>query len=118
VDQGHVFVAFSSDAGQSFGAPIPVDDEAALGRVDVELLADGSAAVAWIEYAQERSQLRVRRVTPSGSRSASTTVSGLASGRASGYPRLARAGGELLFAWTETQDGSSSVRTASAVLGR
>jgi hypothetical protein len=113
VDQGHVFVAFSQDAGKTFGNPTRVDDASALGRVDVELLEDGSAAVAWIEYADGRSQFRIRRVDTAGSLSPSTVVSSLASGRASGYPRLARAGRELLFAWTESQDGKTRVRTAS-----
>lgn len=116
VDQGHVFAAFSSDAGATFGSPIRVDDASALGRVDVELLPDGAAVVAWIEYADERAQLRVRRVTTSGRRSDSIVVSGLASGRASGYPRLVRAGRELLFAWTESHDGVARVRTAAAPL--
>ena len=35
-------VAFSRDAGRSFGAPIRLDDAGALGRVDVELTPDGS----------------------------------------------------------------------------
>jgi hypothetical protein len=44
-------------------------------------------------------------------------VAGLAEGRASGYPRLARHGSELIFAWTETGEGSSlQVRTAEARL--
>jgi hypothetical protein len=117
-DQGHAFVAFSTDSGRSFDAPIGVDDQASLGRVDVELLDDGSAAVAWIEYADGRAQFRVRRVTASGRLSPSVTISSLASSRASGYPRLGRIGGELLFAWTETEGGSAKIRTASAQLGR
>ena len=117
-DQGHAFVAFSSDAGRSFGAPVRVDDQASLGRVAVEMLDDGSAVVGWIEYAEERAQFRVRRVTPAGRSSTSTVVSGLASSRASGYPRLVRADRELIFAWTETANGTSSVRTASARIER
>lgn len=115
-DQGHAFVAFSTDAGRQFGAPTRIDDVASLGRVDVELLDDGSAAVGWIEYADGHAQLRVRRVTASGHRSPAVTVTELASSRASGYPRLARVGSELLFAWTESQGGSTRVRTAVAQL--
>ncbi len=115
-DQGHAFVAFSPDAGRTFGAPVRVDDQASLGRVAVEMLEDGSAVVGWIEYAEERAQFHVRRVTLAGRSSTSTVVSGLASSRASGYPRLVRAGRELIFAWTETANGTSSVRTASARL--
>jgi hypothetical protein len=117
-DQGHAFVAFSSDHGGTFGAPIGVDDRSALGRVDVEWLPDGTAAVSWIEYADGRGQIRVRRVTRSGGRSPSTTVAGVGAGRTSGYPRMTRAGRELLFAWTETRDGASRVRTAAAPVGR
>jgi hypothetical protein len=38
-DEGHVFVAFSQNAGKTFGAPVRVDESGSLGRVDVELYA-------------------------------------------------------------------------------
>lgn len=101
-DEGHSYVAFSGDSGKSFGQPVRLDDASALGRVDVALLDDGSAAATWIEFADGKSQFRMRRVTPKGDRSPAVTVAGLAAGRASGYPRMAQAGGELLFAWTES----------------
>jgi hypothetical protein len=112
-DEGHVYAAFSANSGETFGPPVRIDDVAAVGRVDVELLADGSAAVTWIEFANQRSEFRIRRVERSGSRSASLAVSGIASGRSSGYPRLARRGSELIFAWTEPGE-TSQVRTAVA----
>jgi hypothetical protein len=115
-EEGRAFVAFSRDSGRTFGAPIRVDDAAALGRVDVELLDDGSAAVSWVEYVKPRAQFRVRRVTASGARSASVVLSGVASGPTSGYPRMARRGAELVFAWDEGPDGSTSVQTSAAQL--
>ena len=111
-DQGRAFVAFSRDAGRTFGSPIRVDDAGSLGRVDVELLEDGGAVASWIEFADQRAQFRIRRVDPAGGRGASTTVSGLEGTRASGYPRLARHGDELVFAWTESRDGQLRVQTA------
>jgi hypothetical protein len=84
----------------------------------VALLSDGSAAVAWIEFVEGRSQFRIRRVSANGALTPSTVVSALASGRASGYPRLARAGQELIFAWTELQNGKTTVRTASWMMER
>jgi hypothetical protein len=113
-DDPRALIAFSKDAGRTFGKPIRLDDGGSLGRVDVELLADGSAAASWIEFADERAQFRFRRVEPSGVKSPATTVSAVAGGRASGYPRIARYGNELVFAWTETADGRSQVRTAAA----
>ena len=50
-DLGQAFVAFSQDAGRTFGAPIRVDDAGSLGKVDLELLLDGSAVASWIELA-------------------------------------------------------------------
>jgi hypothetical protein len=113
-EQGRAFMAFSQDAGRTFGAPIRLDDNGALGRVDVELMRDGSAVASWIEFADERAQFRARRVEPSGRKSPALTVSGLAGSRASGYPRIAVHGEELVFAWTETDDGRSQVQTAVA----
>ena len=115
-DEGRAFVAFSQDAGRSFGAPIRLDDAGALGRVDVELTPDGSAIASWIEFAQQRAQFRVRRVEPSGARSPSATVTSLAGTRASGYPRIGLSGDELVFAWTENAQGTSRVQTAVARL--
>ena len=66
--QGRAYIAFSSDAGRTFRAPIRVDDAGSTGRVQVELLADGSAAVSWIEFGKGPSQLKVRTVGASGTR--------------------------------------------------
>ena len=125
-DQGQAYLAFSDDAGATFGKPIRVDDGGSLGRVDVELLGDGAALATWIEFADQpvspkpageggRAQFRARRIEPNGTRSAAVTISGIAGSRASGYPRAAIANGEAVFAWTESGDGGSlQVRTASA----
>jgi hypothetical protein len=116
-DEGRSFVAFSKDAGRTFGAPIRLDDVATLGRVDVELLPDGSAAASWIEVDEDRAQFRVRRIEPSGKKSTAISVAGIENGRTSGYPRLAYANGELIFAWTARQ-GTLRILTASAALSR
>ena len=112
-DEGHAYAAFSSDAGASFGTPIRLDDATALGRVDVQLLRDGAAIATWIEFAEGRAQFKMRRVEASGRKGAASAVAPLNAGRASGYPRMARFGDELVFAWTETGD-TPRVRTAVA----
>ena len=114
-DQGRAYLAFSDDAGASFGSPIRVDDGGSLGRVDVELLPDGAALATWIEFADQRAQFRARRIDRNGTRSAPITISGLAGNRSSGYPRAAIANGEIVFAWTESAEGRPlQVRTAVA----
>lgn len=116
-DQPRSFAAFSKDSGRSFGAPIRIDDQASLGRVDVELLPDGSAVASYIEFADQKADFRLRRVTPDGQRSAPVTISNVAGNRSSGYPRVASSGHELVFAWVDRTAGSH-VRTAVASLTR
>ena len=103
-------------APKPFAAPVRVDDVGALGRVDVELLPDGAAIVSWIESADQRSEFRIRRVDRSGQRAESTSVAAISAKRSSGYPRMARRGDELVFAWTDPEAFGSRVRTATAKL--
>jgi hypothetical protein len=112
-DKGRAFAAFSTDAGRTWGTPIKLEDQESLGHVDIEMLDDGSAVATWVEFADNRSQFRMRRVEPSGARSASITVSG--ESRVSGYPRLARSGNELVFAWTEGAESEGMQRVRGAV---
>jgi hypothetical protein len=117
-DEGHAYAAFSADAGRSWTEPVQLDDAVALGHVDIELLDDGSAVASWVEFANRRAQLRIRRVRPSGERSAAVAVAGGGDGFVAGYPRLARHAKELLLAWTETtQDGVSSQQVKVSRVG-
>jgi hypothetical protein len=118
-DAPSVQVAFSGDAGATFGSPIRVDDGRPAGRVDVSRLADGSAVVSWIERVGDgRAELRVRRVDPEGGARASSSVSAASAERAGGFPQMLLHDGRLLFAWTEVSaDAGQRVRTAMAEPG-
>jgi len=114
-DQPRAYAAFSSDAGKTFSAPIRIDDAGTLGRVDIELLPDGSALATWIEFTDQKATFKARRIERNGTKSAPITVSTMAGSRASGYPRAAVANGEVVFAWTESGSGGAlQVRTAAA----
>ncbi len=52
-DAPEVYVAFSEDAGSSFGPAFRVDLGEPAGRVDVVLLQDGQALVSWVEWTAE-----------------------------------------------------------------
>jgi hypothetical protein len=108
---GRSFAAFSADGGRTFGAPIRIDDEGSSGRMQVAVMRDGAAVVSWVEFAKGMSQLRVRRVTTQGDRSAAATI---AYGLGTQFPRMAASGDEIVFAWTETSRGLLRVRTALA----
>jgi len=80
----HVYAAFSNDAGVTFGAPIRIDVEKTAGRAGVALLANGSAAVTWVEQRGEKTMLFARRVTPAGSLGNVVTLD-----EVRGFPRVA-----------------------------
>jgi hypothetical protein len=112
-DEGRALAAFSRDGGRTFGLPVRVDDAGALGRLGVEMLTDGSAVVSWIDFSNRRSQVKARRIGPEGWRGPAVV---LADATGNQFPRVAQAAGELLFAWTESEDGTTHVRTARAPL--
>jgi hypothetical protein len=101
-DSARVKVAFSDDAGATFGAPVRVDDGNPAGRVDVELLADGSALVTWIERTgADDAAVRARRVSGTATEPGTAmTIASSSAERASGFPRTAVSGDHVIFAWT------------------
>lgn len=107
-----VNVAFSTDAGATWTAPISAGDERPLGRVDIELLSGDAAMVSWLETGRRRAEVRMRRVERSGRVGRSSLVTLSSEARSSGFPRMVRLGDELLFAWTETGD-NGGVRVAT-----
>ncbi|MGK2935261.1 MAG: sialidase family protein [Gemmatimonadaceae bacterium] len=101
-DSAKVKVAFSADAGATFGAPVQVDEGQPAGRVDVALLGDGSALVSWIERTGgDTAEVRVRRVSADGTPAPAITVATSSAARASGFPRMIIRGDDAIFAWTE-----------------
>ena len=112
-DTPRVKVAFSTDAGATFGQPIQVDDGKNVGRVDTLLLPDGSALVCWLAGDVQGGEIKVRRVRADGTLGPAAVIARTDISRSSGFPRLARRGNEVHFAWTEFGK-PSRVRTAVA----
>ncbi|MEO6444154.1 MAG: sialidase family protein [Gemmatimonadaceae bacterium] len=106
-DTARVRAAFSTDAGATFGPPQRIDGGTPAGRVDIELLDDGSAAVSWLERTDGTSaEVRLRRVRPDGQRGDAVVLARSSGARASGFPRLARSGDRLIAAWTMPGDSA------------
>lgn len=110
-----VKVAFSDDAGETFGAPVQVDDGDATGRVDVLVLGDGSALVCWMSGTAEGGAIKARRVRSDGAVGPVSVVTKIDISRSSGFPRMARIGEDVYFAWTDFAK-PPRVRTATAKL--
>jgi hypothetical protein len=116
-DTPRVKIAFSEDAGASFGKPIQVDDGVNAGRVDTLLLPDGSALVCWLSGDTQGGAIKVRRVQADGTLDPSSVIARTDISRSSGFPRMVKFGDEVQFAWTEFGK-PSHVRTATADVSR
>jgi hypothetical protein len=112
-DKPHVKLAFSQDAGVTFSQPVQVDDGETVGRVDTLLLPDGSALVCWLSGNTDGGAIKVRRVRADGTVGPPAVIARTDISRSSGFPRMARLGDEVHFAWTEFGT-PSHVRTAVA----
>lgn len=110
-DTPRVKIAFSQDAGATFSQPIAIDDGETVGRVDALLLPDGSALVCWLSGNVEGGAIKVRRVRADGAVGPPAVIAKTDISRSSGFPRMARLGNEVHFAWTEFGK-PSRVRTA------
>lgn len=114
-DLPRIRLAFSGDAGRSFGPPIEVAHGNVIGRVDVVLLDHDRAVVSWLQSGAAGAELRAQPFSRSGTPGPGVLVAAASAQRSSGFPQMVRAGDGLLFAWTDSA-ASQQVRTAFARL--
>lgn len=105
-----VRVAFSSDSGATYSAPVEIDGpnagSAPVGRVD--LLLDGEdAIVVWLTGKREATQIAARRVRADGKLGEVTTLAQTSPERQSGFPRIAKWNNALWLARTHAGKPSS-----------
>jgi hypothetical protein len=111
--EGRVNVIQSEDGGQTWGAPVRVDDGEPIGRVQVVLLENGEALVTWLEVDESGTHLALRRLGNDGGLGPALRVAESSASRSSGFPRLAVSGQEVVFAW---RDSAEPPRVRTAVL--
>ena len=111
-----VLLAFSDDAGASFGFPVTVhaggDGSTPLGRVDLILDDEGDALVSWIAQRKSGAELAVRKLSPNGAAGPRVAIAEISANREAGFPQLERFGDDLMLVWTAARDGASGLRSA------
>lgn len=105
-EQQRVYAAFSGDGGETFGDAMVVDEGKPAGRVDVVMLGEGAALVAWLEHTPAGAEIRAKRIGRDGKRGPSVKIADASAARAAGFTRMTRTGDAVWFTWTE-QDGKS-----------
>ncbi len=111
-EKGRAFVAFSDDAGVTFGKPVQIDDGKPIGRLDVVLLDEQTALVTWLEQTAAGGEIRARRVTRDGKAKPAIKIADSSTARAAGFARLARHERDVYFTWTEQSANSKRVHIA------
>jgi hypothetical protein len=113
-DKPAVKLARSNDAGDSFAAPLTLDQgDAVQGRVDVAL----DAAQAWVLWVREDGNVQslwLARYAPDLSRELSRIEVAKLQGRGkgTGFPQLALRDGSAYLVWTDIIDGAPQLRGA------
>lgn len=101
-------VAFSSDAGRTFGSPVRVDNGATLGRLSLVMPAPDRALVVSLDKGAAGGQLVMRDMRPTGAVGQPFVLSPATLERAGGFARIVRTGRSLIVAWTDVKQGQPS----------
>jgi hypothetical protein len=113
-DTPRLKMAFSDDAGATFGAPIVIDDGRPVGWPDVAMMEDGSAIVSWLERRGEgQGEVLVRRVSAGRAPGVPVVITKAVSGRATGVPHMVRLGDRMLVAWRTERVQTAAIPIAS-----
>jgi len=102
-----VNLVFSKNGGETFSAPIRIDDGDGIGRVDVEMPNENFAIVSWVE----KGQIRTRKVYTDGKLEPSVLIATSSEERSGGFPQMTLSENKLIFAWTDDKEGV--IKTAS-----
>jgi hypothetical protein len=107
-DSPRVRFARSGDGGASFSPALDIDTEGAYGQVDVAMLEDSTAVVAWWRRAATGgTALAARTVDSNGALGPIHTIATSAASQPLDVPQMIRAGDGLMFTWTGLADGGT-----------
>ena len=109
-NKGQVKIIFSSDGGNTFTAPIQIDEGNPIGRVDVVMLDEKNAMISWMEGAD----IKAIKVKADGTMGKPIMIAASSDARSSGFPQMTKAGNQLIFAWTDSK--KKTINLASLVL--
>ena len=106
-----VNLSFSKSNGASFGSPIKINDNDAIGRVDVAFLNDQEVLVSYIEVDDVGTYLRIKKVSIDGNVSAPITISQIDGGRNTGVPQLEIFNDEVFVVWTVSVNEKNQLKS-------
>jgi len=107
-----VKVSFSKDNGETFGEPINIGYKDPMGRVDIEVLEDGSALISWLDFIEDNTVILLQKVGADGTLSELITLTESSKSRSSGFPRMVLKNDKAYLTWTNVGEENLSIKTA------
>ena len=111
-----VNIAFSSNLGESFDAPIKINDLETIGRVDVAYINDNEVLVSYIESDDSVTYLKCKKVHKNGTVSEAITISTIDASRSTGVPQLEIFKNEVFVVWTTSMDKKNQLKSVKFTL--
>ena len=115
-NKSEVKVVFSNDSGNNFSAPIKVDYNRPLGRVDIESIDQESALVTWLDSKEEETVILAQKIHSNGTKSLPFVIAKSSESRSSGFPRIVINEKMLFATWTDVSSDVSQIRTVKVDL--
>ncbi len=115
-DSAKIKLAISDDEGTSFNSTYEINNGNPLGRVDIEILNNGSFLISWMERNTEdrsKADFIAKQINESGNVINEYKIADMSSSRRSGFPQLTGLGNKIIAAWTHLEENKpSEVRLA------
>lgn len=106
-----VQLAFSSDIDDGFQAPIVIDDQKPLGRVDLSWISETQVAVVWMSQNENQSVINLAIADQNKGKVKEKVIAVNGPGRQTGFPQLVSVDNRLLVAWTDHDGEKSELRS-------
>lgn len=106
-----VYMSLSHDGGINFSKPIKIDSGNSLGRVDIEISADSTVFVSWMEALQDKADIMLS-VYKDGILKKTEKLGTTSSARSSGFPRMTLDDRTLMVAWRDMGKEPPEIKTS------
>ena len=104
-----VKIAFSDDDGKSFATPLSIEHQDPIGRVDLEMLPDGSALVSWVEWIDGNEVISICRASQKHGCKTQQRLVLNAGNESLNFPKLERVNEDIYLVWTQPDENGDNL---------
>lgn len=106
-----VKACYSSNSGKDFSDPIIISDDNDIGRLDISMISDGQAAIAYYESDEDRASVLIKLIDRDLTVSDPILIGMTSAARSSGFPRITTKNKDLYISYTNVDSTTQRVVT-------